>query len=235
MQNNLQKRISILFLIGAFLTVGIYLILLVQYQYKININGIAFITLLFSIFLIPGIYLLNLSEQNINQQRNLRFMWMALFVFYVLQMVYMLFFSSEFARDYVSIQTQSYQEALQTQWTYGTNLIPFHTIKSMIAIFSLPGYSNSIAYINLLGNFVAFMPFAFFLLLLFEKTKKVWRFSLFMSTVIISVEVTQFFTLTGSMDIDDYLLNFTGVMIAYGILRSSSFQRIFEFLKGNVK
>lgn len=235
MQTNIQKSFSIFFLAGAFMIVSIYLVLLTQYQYAPNLECVAVIALLFSSFLILGIYLLNSSEHNINRQRNLHFMWIVLFVFYVLQMAYMLFFSSEFARDYVSFPTQGYLKALHTQWEYGTNLIPFQTIKKMITIFYLPSYSNSIAIINLFGNFIAFMPFAFFLLLLTEKAKKVWRFSLWMSLIIIFVEVTQFFTLTGSMDIDDYILNFTGVMFAYGILKIAPSKKILSFLIGNKK
>lgn len=186
----------------------------------------------FSISLLLGVYFLNSSEHNINKQRNLRYMWLALYLFYVVQMMYMLFYSSEFARDYVNLNDENYIEALQNQYNIGTNMIPFTTIKKMTAIFSIPSYANSIAIINLFGNFIAFMPNAFFFLILSKKAKQTWRFAFYMSVLIITVEVTQFLTLTGSMDIDDYILNFTGVMLAYIVLRIPLLQNMLRFLKG---
>lgn len=210
---------------------GIYGIL--WYHDTLSLQLTILFTIPFCIFLILGTYLLNISEYNIRAQRNLYTMWMILFIFYVLQMIYMLFFSRDFARDSLNLNIHSYGEALRAQWLYGTNLMPFDTIKKMIHIFSLPAYANSIAIINLFGNIVAFMPCALFYTLLTKKAQKAWKFALLMSFIIILVEVMQFFTCTGSMDIDDYILNFSGVMIAYGILKIPILQKLLQYAKGH--
>lgn len=230
LQIYLRKTISVLCLLCALFTISIYGILC--YYNVLTLEQAILFTIPFSMLLILGTYLLNNSVQNTNKQRNLYAMWMTLLIFYVLQMIHMLFFSSDFARDTVNLNIHSYQEALQAQWLHGTNLVPFATIKKMVNIFSLPAYSNSIAIINLFGNMIAFTPCAFFFLLLAKKAQKVWKFALFMSFIIILVEVTQFFTCTGSMDIDDYILNFTGVMVAYGILKIPKLQKLLKYIKG---
>ena len=91
----------------------------------------------------------------------------------------------------------------------------FKTIKQMMIIFDIPAISNQIAIINLFGNFIAFMPFSFFLPKLFPCMKKARCYLPCIACIIIAVEVTQFFTLTGTMDIDDFILNFGGALLCY--------------------
>lgn len=156
--------------------------------------------------------------QNIKHDKKLlliKRVLLFLLLLYVFQLVYMLFFAKEFSRDRVGMVDGTYLDSLRVQWNYGTNLTPFYTIKSMLQIFHIETIENSVAYINLLGNFIAFMPFAIFLPLLWKKTRRTSTFLFIMAFLITMVEVLQFFTLTGSMDIDDFILNFLGVMIVY--------------------
>lgn len=141
--------------------------------------------------------------------------WMLLFLVYVFQLAYLLFFSADFARDKVNLLDGNYGTALQIQWENGTNLMPFKTIKQVMIIFDIPAISNQIAIINLFGNFIAFMPFSFFLPKLFPCMKKARCYLPCIACIIIAVEVTQFFTLTGTMDIDDFILNFGGALLCY--------------------
>lgn len=231
LQINLKKSLSTVCFTAALLILFGFLYLTVFDSPSLDLMTSFIMTLFYTISLFLGVYLID-DHHHPLRRRMLHIMWMALFLFYVIQMIYMLFFSSEFARDYVSLQNGSYKEALMQQWSFGTNLTPFETIHRMMAIFSLPNYANSIAIINLAGNLVAFMPFAFFALILFPKAQKPMYFCLSMAFLIIAVEVTQFFTLTGSMDIDDFILNYLGVLIAYGILKTRPFQRMCAILKG---
>ena len=131
-------------------------------------------------------------------------------------MIHFLFLSSDFARDPTLIMNGNYQYALSYQWEYGTNFVPFETINRMLLIFELDYIDNKIAIINLIGNFTLFMPFSFFALKIFHKKfKNPLRFILWTSIIIVIVELLQLFTLTGSCDIDDFILNFSGAFIAY--------------------
>lgn len=151
------------------------------------------------------------------KQRIYHIFWWILFLYYIAQMIYMLFFASEFSRQNNPLFDGHYLESLKQQWELRTNLKPFDTIHLM-----MNAYANDlhdIATINLLGNFVAFMPFAFFLPKLFSSMTKCRKFLGFMCLLILSVEIIQLLTLSGTMDIDDFLLNMSGTTLSYFILK----------------
>ncbi|MPN11460.1 hypothetical protein SDC9_158761 [bioreactor metagenome] len=86
---------------------------------------------------------------------------------------------------------------------------------------------NSVV-INIVGNIIAFTPFAFFLPLFFKKLRSFSRFLLAMICIVSTVELLQFVLLAGSCDIDDVILNVGGSCMAYGILHIGFFSRIIE-------
>ena len=219
----------------SYVCLGISIMAMLLYFYLtienyLNFSGIVMFSVLICSTLILGVCLQNRLYDTQKQTRNLRLMWTVLFSFYIFQMIYMLFFASEFARDYVDLRSQSYANALRMQWEYGTNLKPFATIRQMMLIFEIPGISNQIAMMNLFGNFIAFMPFPFFLLLLTKWAKCPLRLLFSMAVLIMMVEVTQFFTLSGTMDIDDFILNFAGVLLSYTLIRFTLLYRYLQYL-----
>ena len=82
--------------------------------------------------------------------------------------------------------------------------------------------------LNLLGNIVACMPFAFFLPLLFKKQNNLKRFALTMIIIVLTIELLQFVTLSGSCDIDDIILNVSGAIIMYAILKIKSVNNLIK-------
>lgn len=101
------------------------------------------------------------------------------------------------------------------------NIVPFKTIINYLKNFDSL-YSNSSILYNLLGNFVACMPFAFFIPLLFKKQNKSKTFLITITLIVLGVELTQFLTLSGSCDIDDFILNISGALIFYLLIRIKS-------------
>jgi glycopeptide antibiotics resistance protein len=88
------------------------------------------------------------------------------------------------------------------------NLIPFSTIA-----FYLSGEVNGlISFYNLAANIVLFLPFGIFL-----KVKKLPPIPLFAFPIFIIslIELLQYFTHRGSLDIDDLILNIFGFYIGY--------------------
>lgn len=185
------------------------------------------------VLLVSGIYLLNIHIPNKKKrQRNLKIMWWLLFVYFVFQLGYFLFFDATFARDYSQGSGLDYKSQLILQWNTAKNLTPFETINSMIAVYGMPGIGKTFVNINLFGNFIAFMPFSFFLPFLFKPMKKWFVFIFFIAFLIVGVELTQLFTFTGSLDVDDFILNFSGALIFYIILKLPFIKRFCEKLKG---
>lgn len=88
------------------------------------------------------------------------------------------------------------------------NLVPFSTIA-----FYLSGKVNGlIAFYNLAANIGLFIPFGLFL-----KVKKCSTIQLFYIPILFisSIELLQYFTGRGSLDIDDLILNVIGFFIGY--------------------
>lgn len=93
-----------------------------------------------------------------------------------------------------------------------SNLIPFKTITNYFLNFHK--FNLNIIGINIIGNFVIFMPIQYFIMQI--SNIKNWRVIIIIDILIIlGVEFLQFITHTGIFDVDDIILNLTGMLIAY--------------------
>ena len=101
------------------------------------------------------------------------------------------------------------------------NLIPFFTIREFIhaAQQTANPYLVRHAFINLAGNVVMFVPLGLFPPCLWEKLRRFGRCLLFAAGCIVLIEIIQLFSLLGSCDVDDLILNMLGVSIGYGLYR----------------
>lgn len=101
----------------------------------------------------------------------------------------------------------------------GVNLIPFSTVKLFIN-----GYKNGLLSFaditdNILGNFLVLAPLSFFTRVFFKKTDRFYKFFVLVLGVVILIELLQLLFMTGYADIDDVILNISGAVAFYGILR----------------
>ena len=90
-------------------------------------------------------------------------------------------------------------------WNY--NLIPFEAYYSW---FTHGVYGALIK--NLLGNIVAFMPMGFFEMAL-SKHKKLWKVVLKCFIIVTCLEIFQFLSCLGYLDIDDITMNTFGCLL----------------------
>lgn len=100
------------------------------------------------------------------------------------------------------------------------NLTPFSTIKMYIKDFDSIMESKPI--LNLLGNFICLMPLSFFLKYLFKKQNNTFIFLITLLLCSFGIETMQYLTKTGSFDIDDIMLNTSGAILMYLILKFKS-------------
>lgn len=98
-----------------------------------------------------------------------------------------------------------------------SNPIPFETIRRFgnIILSGDPAYLIPHAWQNLVGNIVMFIPLGASLPFFFKKCRSAKRTFLIGLLIIACVELTQFFTLLGSLDFDDFMLNSIGIMLGY--------------------
>ena len=98
-----------------------------------------------------------------------------------------------------------------------SNIIPFRTILSYVSVILNTNMNNGIAIRNLIGNLFLLFPLGFYLPFFIRKMGNVKIYILSVSVLIIVIEVMQFITGRGILDIDDFILNFAGAMIGFVI------------------
>ena len=72
---------------------------------------------------------------------------------------------------------------------------------------------------NLLGNFVLFLPMGMLLPCLWEKLDRFWKVVLCVLGMVVLVEIAQGFLRVGSIDIDDVIFNVSGAAVGYGAIQ----------------
>ena len=104
------------------------------------------------------------------------------------------------------------------------NRIPFHTVLDQLQNLLNPPSPGLFthAWINLGGNVAVFIPLGIFLPLIWPKLRRLGRFFLVSSGIILTVEFLQWITLRGILDVDDYILNMLGLFGGYVLFRLSA-------------
>lgn len=96
------------------------------------------------------------------------------------------------------------------------NLVPFRTLRLFADLLDSGVRSYIVmAVINLGGNITMFIPLGFLLPRVFPKLHTLIRVLLATALIITAVEIIQLFTLVGSCDIDDLILNVLGSALGY--------------------
>jgi glycopeptide antibiotics resistance protein len=97
------------------------------------------------------------------------------------------------------------------------NLKPFHTIH--VYLFHANLYNFDTWFQVFFGNLVLFLPFGILAPLLSRRMLSFPRFLLVLFLVLLGVELTQKFTSTGAFDVDDIILNLTGGIVGFALVR----------------
>ena len=144
------------------------------------------------------------KKQNTVATPFLRF----LFLIYCAVMLWLLF-----NRPTGWIEGLTYRQMLRQN----INLIPFLTIRNYLHVIIHRTNSALISHciINLCGNIFLFIPAGWLLPRLFPKTRNYFRFFLTCFLSILLIETLQLFTLLGSFDIDDLILNLFGMTLGF--------------------
>ncbi|MBQ6836011.1 MAG: VanZ family protein [Clostridia bacterium] len=132
------------------------------------------------------------------------------FVLYIALMIWLLF-GQRMGND---VQGGYWNELSQN-----INLTPFETVGKYLNTLknSENGRISHQAVINLGGNVIMFVPLGFLLPLNWGRAKSLKGCMTACLIIIMCVELIQLFTLLGSFDVDDLILNMAGVWIGYMI------------------
>ena len=135
-------------------------------------------------------------------------LWKVLFLVYAAVMLWLLF-----DRERSLVELDYWSQVQQN-----LNLEPFRTIKLFWNVLDREEYRR-LAIINLGGNIAMFIPLGFFLPTLWKSLRKWWKTWLATLVIMLAVETAQLFSLRGSFDVDDLILNLAGAAIGHVIYR----------------
>ena len=176
------------------------------------------------IFLIIATMIVEIKKSKDIQEKNqIRNFWLKiLFIIYLLLLITILFLKNEYRMGgFEDINTFS-NEHFET-----INIIPFATIIGYISGLLFEDININIVVINLATNLLLFAPMGFFIPVLFDKkVKNIKQFGMVMVLITILVEILQFITYSGSTDIDDIILNTTGAIIIYMLMKTKFVKKL---------
>ena len=134
--------------------------------------------------------------------------WRFAFLVYCALMLWLLF-----GRSSGWVEGQSYHEMLQLN----TNIRPFYTINNYLRVLIHRTNDAMLAhcFINLAGNVLLFIPAGWLLPKLFAKQRNFFVFFFSCLVMILLIETLQLFTLLGSFDVDDVILNLAGMLLGF--------------------
>ena len=136
----------------------------------------------------------------------------ALFILFIIYCAVMLLLLFARSSRYIG---GSYIEQLKMN----LNLIPFDTMRRFVYVIKHNSNPHMLRYahMNLGGNIAAFVPLGFFMPCLFSRQRRFWPAFLTAVGIVACVELLQLFTLRGSCDIDDLILNIIGFTLGFVI------------------
>jgi glycopeptide antibiotics resistance protein len=158
------------------------------------------------------------------RKKNINKVWIVLlFSCYGALMIYLLFFRNRMATEGLSYWEQVNQNYNLTIWkTVGSfwDILARreYYMEKWGAINIYRAHAQT-AVVNLVGNVVMFLPFGMFLPAIWKRLQRLWKVLPIGLLVILTVEITQLFTLRGKCDVDDVLLNMLGIGTGYMVWR----------------
>lgn len=209
-----MRKMRYVFLLIMIVSFSIQFIYILSNQLTFSMFQKLILALIEFMSIIGYTYFYTLGKTQKEKRRIYHKSRMILFIIYCLNLIYVLFLDPGFGRH---IQTSF--SSLEEYISYNVNLDPFETINLFV-----DGYKSGIVTLetlmrNLLGNLVVFMPFAYLLPSLFKKQRKFVFFLITIVLIVFGVEVMQVILMSGSGDIDDFILNVVGCVFMYILLR----------------
>ena len=135
-----------------------------------------------------------------NKNKKLNFWMRIVFVIYGIAMLYFLFFADAMGR-------------MSSDTLVGYNTVLFKEIHRYLANWRQIGFS--IAFLNIGGNIIGFLPLGFLLPFVNARNRFFLRTLLICFYVAMTVEVIQLVFHVGCFDVDDILLNTIGGALGY--------------------
>ncbi|MCM3358045.1 VanZ family protein [Psychrobacillus sp. MER TA 171] len=148
--------------------------------------------------------------------------WKVLFTIYILLVLNFIVikFNGNIQHLINTIQMNMERRA---QGESSANLVPFRTIKAYI-----DDISFGIAFINILGNIIPFIPLGFLIPAAIPSQRNIIKTMISCFLLILSIEILQLIFFLGSFDVDDVILNLLSCFI--GFMLFIAYKNIFKIV-----
>lgn len=198
--------------------------IIVFYLY-IELGNIVFNPLIRIFILIFNCIIMYIAAKFLSNNKLFKFNLIVWFCLYIVFLLSLTLFDTYFNRNGINIFSLD-KDMVKEYMNSSFNIIPFKTIKLYFNSYNGGYLSKSLFLYNIIGNLCALMPFSFFLPLLFKKQNNIIIFILTIILIVIGIESMQFLTLSGSCDIDDLILNLSGSLLLYLILKIKPINKV---------
>ena len=130
-----------------------------------------------------------------------------IFVLYIIFLIKVIIF--KYPIDHMKVIVDSWQKDVILEGLSTANYKPFHTIRLYLKHYNTLGM---IAFSNLYGNILVFVPFGYMLPMVHQKSKNLLILLLNAVLFVAGIEIFQLFSAFGAFDVDDILLNCAGAL-----------------------
>lgn len=198
--------------------------IIVFYLY-IELGNVVFNPLIRIFILIFNCIIMYIAAKLLSNNKLFKFNLIVWFCLYIVFLLSLTLFDTYFNRNGINIFSLD-KDMVKEYMNSSFNIIPFKTIKLYFNSYNGGYLSKSLFLYNIIGNLCALMPLSFFLPLLFKKQNNILIFILTIILIVIGIESMQFLTLSGSCDIDDLILNLSGSLVLYLILKIKPINKV---------
>ena len=211
------------FICGKILYIISFFIIL--FYLYIELGNIVFNPLIRIFILIFNCIIMYIAAKLLSNNKLFKFNLIVWFCLYIVFLLSLTLFDTYFNRNGINIFSLD-KDMVKEYMNSSFNIIPFKTIKLYFNSYNGGYLSKSLFLYNIIGNLCALMPLSFFLPLLFKKQNNIIIFILTIILIVIGIESMQFLTLSGSCDIDDLILNLSGSLVLYLILKIKPINKV---------
>lgn len=198
---------------------------IISFYLYIELGNIVFNPLIRIFILIFNCIIMYIAAKLLSNNKLFKFNLIVWFCLYIVFLLSLTLFDTYFNRNGINIFSLD-KDMVKEYMNSSFNIIPFKTIKLYFNGYNGGYLSKSLFLYNMIGNLCALMPFSFFLPLLFKKQNNILIFILTIILIVIGIESMQFLTLSGSCDIDDLILNLSGSLVLYLILKIKPINKV---------
>ena len=161
------------------------------------------------------------------QQRIMKRTYCLMFGLYLLLFLTFVFLDGYFDDD-IRSAAEHKGGSLRDYIENSASFVPFESTRGLLYGYKMNWITPEKPFVNIVGNLLLCLPYAFFLPLFFRKQHNFFVFFLTVSGISCMVEATQLLTRRGICDIDDLIYNVVGACVVFGFLHIKPVRKLLK-------